>query len=84
MNAAVKELCEIPGVGKTIAADFYGVGIRRISDLKRKSPEKLYEKLCKKAGFQIDRCMLYVCRCAIYFASHKTHDPRLLRWWNWK
>jgi hypothetical protein len=32
----------------------------------------------------VDRCLLYVFRCAVYFASHKKHDPKLLLWWNWK
>jgi hypothetical protein len=32
----------------------------------------------------VDRCLLYVCRCAVYYASKKKHDPRKLLWWNWK
>jgi hypothetical protein len=33
---------------------------------------------------QVDRCLLYVFRCAVYFAEHTRHDPELLKWWNWK
>ncbi|WP_367344139.1 helix-hairpin-helix domain-containing protein [Methanomethylovorans sp.] len=33
---------------------------------------------------KIDRCMLYVFRCAIYCASNEEHDPQLLKWWSWK
>ncbi|MBC8473125.1 MAG: pathogenicity locus, partial [Planctomycetes bacterium] len=29
-------------------------------------------------------CMLYVLRCAVYYASNTEHDPDLLKWWNWK
>jgi len=25
-----------------------------------------------------------VFRCAVYFAGSKTHDPDLLKWWNWQ
>jgi hypothetical protein len=32
----------------------------------------------------VDRCVLYVFRCAVYYANNKTHDPELLKWWNWK
>lgn len=32
----------------------------------------------------MDRCMLYVFRCAVYYASSEQHDPELLKWWNWK
>ncbi|MBW8041138.1 MAG: hypothetical protein FVQ85_14200 [Planctomycetes bacterium] len=28
--------------------------------------------------------MLYVIRCAIYYASNTDHDPKLLKWWNWR
>jgi hypothetical protein len=28
--------------------------------------------------------VLYVFRCAVYFANNSTHDPELLKWWNWK
>ena len=27
--------------------------------------------------------VLYVFRCAVYFAS-KQHNPELLKWWHWK
>ncbi len=78
------ELLKIPGVGKSIASDFVDLGIKRIDDLKGKNPEKLYEDFCILRGQKIDRCMLYVFRCAVYFASNKEHDPEKLKWWNWK
>ncbi len=74
---------EIPGIGKSLAADLESLGIKRVSDLKRKNPEKLYADLEKKAGAHMDRCVLYTFRCAVYYASEKKHDPKLLLWWNW-
>lgn len=82
--STLKELQQIPGVGKSIAEDLYQLGIRRVSDLKGRDPEQLYRKRCTQQGVQIDRCLLYVFRCAVYFASEKNHDPELLKWWNWK
>ena len=82
--AILKELQQIPGVGKNIAADLYSIGIRSIAEFSNKNPEDLYLKLCSNQGIHIDRCVLYVFRCAVYFASHKKHDPKLLKWWNWK
>ena len=85
MKAATsKKLETIPGVGKSIAKDMQDIGIRSINDLKGKNPEKLYKKLCDYKAAPVDRCMLYVFRCAVYFASNIEHDPRLLKWWNWK
>ena len=80
----LKELRTIPGVGKKIAGDLYGLGIRSVSGLKGKDPEALYRTLCRKSGRPVDRCMLYVLRCAVYFASNSQHDPDLLKWWSWK
>ncbi len=83
-ESAIKELQEIPGVGKSIANDLYELGIRTVKDLKGKDPERLYLKRCAQQGTQIDRCLLYTFRCAVYFASHKRHDAERLKWWNWK
>lgn len=79
-----KDLQTIPGVGKSIAQDLMDLGINYVGDLKNLDPEDLYENLCLLRGQRIDRCLLYVFRCAVYFATEKQHDPQLLKWWNWK
>jgi hypothetical protein len=78
------ELRTIPCVGASIAEDFYDIGIRGVADLRNENPEALYEKICLKAGQHVDRCMLYVCRCAVYYATAKRHDLEKLQWWKWK
>ena len=80
----VKELMQIPGVGKSIANDFWNIGIRSLSDLKNENPENLYRRICEFQQTEVDKCLLYVCRCAVYFTSNKKHDAELLKWWNWK
>lgn len=74
----------IPGVGKTIAQDFWNIGLRSLDDLKDADPEGLYARLCAFQKCKVNRCMLYVFRCAVYYASHTQHDSELLKWWNWK
>ena len=81
---SLRQLQEIPGVGKSIAVDLWELGIRSVADLKGKDPERLYSKRCEQVGMRIDPCLLYVFRGAIYYASHTHHDPELLKWWNWK
>jgi hypothetical protein len=83
-KAVLRDLQQIPGVGPSIAEDLWELGVRRVEDLCGKDPERLYERRCKQPGVRIDRCLLYVFRCAVYFASHDKHDPELLKWWNWK
>jgi hypothetical protein len=80
----IQELSRIPGVGRSIAADLYLLGIRQVADLRGRDPEALYRRLCNKVGQRVDRCVLYVFRCAVYFASESQHDPELLKWWKWK
>ena len=81
---SLKELQKIPSVGRAIAKDLYRLGFRSVQDLKAQNPEELHARLCDIKGTQIDRCVLYVFRCAVYFASNQEHDADLLKWWNWK
>lgn len=81
---SLNDLKTIPGVGKSIAIDLFDLGINSVSALKGQDPQLLYDKLCEKRNTRIDRCVLYVFRCAIYFASHKRHDSKKLDWWYWK
>ena len=74
----------IPGVGPSIAQDLNDLGIVSVAGLKGKNPEELYNTFCEMKKAKIDRCLLYVFRCAVYFAENKEHDPELLKWWNWK
>lgn len=84
MNKNTKNLQSIPGVGKSIAGDLREIGILCVDDLKGKDPQKLYEQSNAVAGVMQDRCLLYVFRCAVYFAEHEQHDAEKLKWWNWK
>ncbi len=82
-NLIIKEFQTLPGVGKSIAEDLWNMGFRSIAQLKEKDPEKLYNQINTLYGKKIDRCMLYVFRCVVYYASVTKHDPALLKWWNW-
>lgn len=63
---ALKELEQIPGVGRKISEDLWDLGIYSIAELKDKDPELLYFRLCYLAGGYVDRCILYVFRGAVY------------------
>ena len=73
----------IPGIGPSLAADLRLLGVRTVSDLKGKDPERLYRRLERLTGGHQDRCVLYTFRCAVYFAETKRPAARLLKWWNW-
>jgi hypothetical protein len=85
-NQLIKELTIIPGVGISIATDLWNIGITSISDLKGKDPEVLYELSNRYVGTKQDRCLLYVFRCAVYYAETPKPEQEIdkLKWWNWK
>ena len=78
------KLEEIPGVGPSMARDLRDLGIFEPAALRGQDPERLYKRLCLMHDMRIDRCVLYVFRCAVYYATAENHDPELLKWWNWK
>lgn len=80
----LKELKQIPGVGISIANDLWNIGIRGIPDLKDKDPYILYDQSNEFAGEVQDRCLLYVFKCAVYYASNEVREAEKLKWWNWK
>ncbi len=60
------------------------LGICAVRDLNGADPQALFDRLCALEGKPVDRCVLYVFRCAVYYAS--TPQPQLekCRWWAWK
>ncbi|TGK62354.1 pathogenicity locus [Leptospira wolffii] len=80
----LREFRTLPGVGKSIAEDLWNLGLRSKAELASKDPEILYEDLCRQQGVRVDRCMLYVFRCAVYIAGSEDPDPEKRKWWNWK
>jgi hypothetical protein len=83
MNA-LKVFQTIPGIGNSLSQDLVDLGYRKVNDLKDADPEEMYQNLMAVRGHHIDRCVLYVFRCAVYYASNSIHEPELLKWWNWK
>ena len=83
-ESIITDLRVIPGVGKSIAADLINIGIRKVSDLKGKDPETLFAQSNTMAGIEQDRCLLYVFRCAVYYAETTFPDAGKFLWWKWK
>jgi len=67
-------LKEIPGVGDKLARALMDLGYYRIDDLKGENPEDMYWKLGVLRQSHIDRCVLYVFRCAVYYAENEKPD----------
>jgi hypothetical protein len=83
-TAMLNDFRAISGVGKSIAQDFIDMGFTTRKQLIGKNPQQLYDDFCRMRGMHIDRCMLYVFRCAVYFVSCDVHETEKLNWWYWK
>lgn len=79
-----RNLEEIPGVGKAMAEDLRQLGLECVEKLAGLNPQELYDRLCILQGETLDRCVLYVFRCAVYYAENTEYEAELLKWWNWK
>ena len=78
------DLQSLPSIGPSLEKCLKDLGFRTPLELRGQDPEKMFADLCKLRGQQLDRCVLYSFRCAVYAASTKKTKPELLKWWNWK
>lgn len=78
------DLLKIPGVGENMKEHLQKLGYTCIEELKGENPLEMYERDRIRLGGTLDRCVLYVYRCAVYFAQTQTPDREKLDWWYWK
>lgn len=78
------ELEAIPGVGVRMARHLERIGCPTLASLRGQDPEELYRRDCLSQGCQVDRCVLYVYRLAVYYAEHGECPPDRQNWWDWK
>lgn len=78
------DLLNIPGVAENMKRHLQNIGIGCVGDLKGQSPDDLYNRSCVYSGCNMDRCVLYVYRLAVYYAENEAREPEKLKWWNWK
>ena len=78
------ELQKIPGVGPRMAGHLEAIGCSTLDSLKGWDPEELYQRSCVVQGCQVDRCVLYVYRLAVYYAEHGECPPDRQNWRDWK
>ncbi len=64
INAILKNLQTLSNIGPAIAEKLYLIGIRSPEEVINVDPEELYQRLQKRLGCHVDRCVLYVFRGA--------------------
>ncbi len=74
----IKELRDLPNIGKSIIGDLNLLGIQKPEDLRGKDAFVLYNALCNIAGKRQDPCVLDVFMSAISFVDGGPALP----WWH--
>lgn len=83
MPAHERHLQDLVSVGPAMLRDFELLGIRRVAQLARANPERLYEKLCRLTGKSVDICCLDVFAAAVAQARNPRLPARQRQWWYW-
>jgi hypothetical protein len=78
-RARVRQLTDLPNIGKAMADDLRRLGIREPAQLKGKSPFELYERLCRLTGQRQDPCVLDVFMSITAFMNGEPPRP----WWDY-
>jgi hypothetical protein len=78
-----RRIKDLVSVGPAMVRDFEMLGIGSVSELARRNPEKLYEKLCEVSGQAQDICCLDVFRAAVAQASNPRLPLEQAQWWYW-
>lgn len=77
-------IAQIPGIEQDCAEALTELGYETVSQLNGKDAEEMYYELSIRRGAVIEKSVLYGFRCAIYYATVHTADPKKLHWWYWK
>ena len=83
MNTQERRLEDLVSIGPAMLRDFELLGIRRVAQLARQNPIRLYEKLCRTASRHADICCLDVFCAAVAQARNPQLPAEQCRWWYW-
>jgi len=83
MTTNGRQLADLMSVGPAMLRDFEILGVRSVAELARRSPERLYEKLCRVAPQHQDICCLDVFRAAVAQARNPRLAAEQCQWWYW-
>jgi hypothetical protein len=83
MSTETRQLRDLVSIGPAMLKDFELLGISSVAQLRRRSPQRMYNELCRLRGQRLDPCCLDVFVAAVAQAK----DPQLpieqRQWWYW-
>lgn len=73
----VRQLSDLPNIGKAMAEDLQLIGIRAPEQLVGKDPFEMYTRLCNKTATRQDPCVIDVFISIVRFMNGEPARP----WW---
>jgi hypothetical protein len=78
-TSTLTQLEHLPNIGPSIAADLRLLGITRPTQLRRRNPYALYDRLCRLTKTRHDPCLLDTFIAATRFMNGDPPHP----WWHY-
>lgn len=76
-RAAVRQLTDLPNVGKATAGDLRLLGFHSPEQIAGQSPFEMYDRLCRETGQRHDPCVIDVFMSITSFLEGEPARP----WW---
>lgn len=78
-----RTLGQLCGVGPATLKDLERLGVRSVAQLARRSPRRMYERLCVLTACRQDPCVLDVFEAAVAQAKNPRLAAEKREWWWW-
>lgn len=78
-RSRLKQLTDLPNIGKAVAQDLLMLGIEEPAQLVGLNPYDLYDRLCELTGTRHDPCMIDVFISITRFMDGEAPRP----WWDY-
>lgn len=83
MQTEERQLKDLVSIGPAMLEDFELLGIKTVAQLRRRSPQRMYQNLCRLRGQRIDPCCLDVFMAAVAQAKDPHLPVEQRQWWYW-
>ena len=83
MQTEQRQLKDLSSVGPATLADFALLKIGSVAELRRRSPQRMYDQLCRLKRQRLDPCCLDVLVAAVAQARDPDLPIEQRQWWYW-
>jgi hypothetical protein len=83
MQTEKRQLKDLVSIGPAMMRDLELLGIRSVSDLRRRNPNRMYQQICRLKGQRQDPCCLDVFTAAVAQARDPALPLEKCQWWYW-